>query len=198
MSFKRFKEIGKVQAEFNIKAIRQMFIDAKDVSPSENFLNEYAFTLEAIDVEASEAARAETLIFPILREVYKDYYGEFSLWIQKSISAGKNLNGTPDYLISVKSPLGRKVLTTPLLAVVEAKKNDFDTGWGQCLAEMVAVQLINKNAQKSVYGIVTDGERWEFGKLENDVFTENLNTLSNENLPELFGALHFLFQNFLI
>jgi hypothetical protein len=39
------------------------------------------------------------------------------------------------------------------------------------LAEMVAVQLINKNAQKSVYGIVTDGERWEFGKLENDVFT---------------------------
>jgi hypothetical protein len=36
MSFKRFKEIGKVQAEFSIKAVRQSFIDAKDVSPSEN------------------------------------------------------------------------------------------------------------------------------------------------------------------
>jgi hypothetical protein len=58
--------------------------------------------------------------------------------------------------------------------------------------------LINKNVQKSVYGIVTDGERWEFGKLENNVFTENLNTFSNENLPKLFGALHFLFQNFLV
>ena len=198
MSFSNYKEVGQVQAEFNIREKSEVFIIEKSVTPSENFLSEYTFTMEAFDVRSSEAARTETLIFPILREVYKDYHNRFSLWIQKSISAGKKLNGTPDYMVSAKSPLGKRVLTNPLLAVVEAKKNDFDTGWGQCLAELVALQKINNDENIIVYGIVTDGERWKFGKLEKDVFTENQTTFTNEDLPHLFGALHFIFQSFAI
>jgi hypothetical protein len=40
---------------------------------------------------------------------------------------------------ATKSELGKKVLESPLLAVVEAKKNDFEQGWGQCLAESVVI-----------------------------------------------------------
>lgn len=57
--------------------------------------------------------------------------------------------------------------------VVEAKHNDFEQGWGQCLAELYAAQLLNDDAERSVYGIVTDGSFWQFGKLERDLFTKN-------------------------
>ena len=74
----------------------------------------------------------------------------------------------PDYLISTKSALGKTVLGTPIIVVVEAKRNDFIQGWGQCLAELVAIQRINDDV-KPVSGIVTDGEMWQFGKLTADV-----------------------------
>ena len=49
------------------------------------------------------------------------------------------------------------------MIVVEAKKNDFDQGWAQCLAELVVAQKINQDAKRPVYGIVTDANLWQFG-----------------------------------
>jgi hypothetical protein len=78
--------------------------------------------------------------------------------------------------------------------VVEAKKNDFEQGWGQCLAELIAVQKLNEPIEFSVYGIVTDGKIWEFGQLENKIFTKNRTSFTIDNLASLFGALHFVFK----
>ncbi len=194
MSFSKYKNIGQVQKEFGIKSQNQNFVLADAVDPSENFLNELHFTRENFAIFSSEAARTEAIIFPVLREVYKNYNQSFSLWIQKSLSYDANLHGTPDYLIANKSPLGVTVFTTPLLAVVEAKKNDFEYGWGQCLAELVAVQKLNGDENFVVYGIVTDGETWQFGKLEKDLFTQNTLSYPLGDLPGLFGALHFVFR----
>ena len=47
-----------------------------------------------------------------------------------------------DSFISTRSELGKLVVGTPLIMLVEAKKNDFEIGWGQCLAELVAAQKI--------------------------------------------------------
>jgi len=60
--------------------------------------------------------------------------------------------------------LEKQCLEYPLLIVVEAKKNDFEQGWAQCLSELIAAKNLNQS-EKSVYGIVTDGKLWEFGKL---------------------------------
>jgi len=134
------------------------------------------------------------VIFPILREVYKKYNEEFSLWVQKPISYDERLNGTPDYIVSKKSELGKTFLEFPLLIVAEAKKNDFEQGWGQCLAELVAAENINADSQMLVYGIVTDGKLWEFGTLTEKVFTKNRTGFTIDDLAELFGALDFVFQ----
>ena len=67
-----------------------------------------------------------------------------------------DLSGTPDYIIAAKSPLGKTELETPLVVVAEAKKNDFEQGWGQCLAELVAAQRLNRDPLFPVYGIVTE------------------------------------------
>ncbi len=78
--------------------------------------------------------------------------------------------------------------------LVEAKKNDFEVGWGQCLAELVAAQKINENMENPVYGIVSDGTFWQIGHLVGETFTQNRTSFSVDNLLVLFGAIDSVFQ----
>ena len=127
-----------------------------------------------------------------LREVYKKHYNNYSFWIQKSITYDDILTGTPDYIFSEKSVLGKTVLEKPLVIIVEAKKNDFEQGWGQCLAELVAAQKINDAPHRAVYGIVTDGNLWQFGKLIDDTFVRNSENFTIDKIAWLHGALDYL------
>ncbi|MEP7337518.1 MAG: hypothetical protein ABI977_07215 [Acidobacteriota bacterium] len=195
MAFSDYKNISQVQKEFRIRYQEDNFIAAAETKPSPFFLKEFEFSLENIDVYTSEGARAEAVIFPILREVYKSYHDRYSLWIQKAITYNERLNGTPDYLIGTKSSLGKTVLEAPLVVIAEAKKNDFEQGWGQCLAVLIAAQKINGNAGIAVYGVVTDGKLWEFGELKEDVFTKNIESYTVDHLAYLFGALNYIFQS---
>ncbi|NOQ35001.1 MAG: hypothetical protein GQ569_03805 [Methylococcaceae bacterium] len=194
MSFSEFKNIPEVQKKYAIKYSETNFIKAKILSVSSEFQQAFDFNLDHFDAFASEAARCEIIIFPVLREAYKPYAELFALWVQKSISVDKELNGTPDYMLSKKSAYGKLYLENPLLAVVEAKKNDFEQGWGQCLAELVAAQKINEDESLPVYGIVTDGKNWEYGYLKGHHFYKNTKSYSIDNLSELFGSLDFIFQ----
>jgi hypothetical protein len=126
--------------------------------------------------------------------MYKNYSEKLAFWVQKSISFDNELTGTPDYLISKKSEYGKLFLEHPVLAVVEAKKNDFEQGWGQCLAELVASQKLNDNVKLPVYGIVTDGKTREFGQLESKIFTKNIKGFTIDDLSNLFSALNFVFN----
>ena len=78
--------------------------------------------------------------------------------------------------------------------LVEAKKNDFEVDWGQCLAELVAAQKINQDMEHPVYGIVSDGTFWQIGHLINETFTQNRTSFSVDNLPVLFGAIDSVFK----
>ena len=192
MAFTDFKSIMQVQEAYGIKYAQADYIQYADIEPSSSFLEEFAFSQRHINVFASEAARCENVIYPILREVYKKYADAFTLWSHQSISCDAQLNGTPDYLISTKSALGKTVLESPIIVVVEAKRSDFSVGWGQCLAELVAAQKINNDSAIPVYGIVTDGALWEFGKLEENLFTQNETVLAVSDLKKVFGAIGYL------
>lgn len=172
----------------------ECLFEVEATHPSEQFLQEFRFTLQHINVFSSEASRCEAVIFPVLREVYKAYTDTYALWIQEPISYDETLSGTPDYLIATKSELGMTVVGTPLILLVEAKKNDFEQGWGQCLAELVAAQKINADPDVPVYGIVSDGTSWQFGKLVGDAFIQNRTSFSVDNLPMLFGAINAIFK----
>jgi hypothetical protein len=193
MSFSDYKAISQVQTEYQIKYDEVNFIQKIKGDISKQFLEEIEFNMKMLDVFSSEAARCELIILPILREAYKKVSAKFSLWVQKSIRYDDNLNGTPDYIVSKRSALGKTVLEFPLLIVTEAKKNDFDQGWAQCLAELVAAQKLNNDNKLSVYGIVTDGKYWEFGKLTGQLFNRNIDSFIIDNLFELFGALNYIF-----
>ena len=194
MAFSDFKTISEVQERFRIKYSENDFIEFEASSPSEQFLQEFEFNRQHIDIFTSEASRCEAVIFPVLREVYKAYADGYALWIRKSIAYDETLSGTPDYLISTKSELGKTVVGTPLIILVEAQKNDFEQGWGQCLSELVAAQKINDDNTLPVYGIVTDGRLWEFGQLVGNAFTQNRTSFTLDNLPVLFGAVNSVFK----
>jgi hypothetical protein len=194
MPFSDYKSIAQVQQEFSIAYLEADFIVPLECEPSAFFVEQFQFNLEHLDAFSSEAARCEIVIFPILREAYKQYHEKISLWVQKPIAYDDRLNGTPDYLVSKRSALGKTMLEYPLLVVVEAKRNDFEQGWGQCLAELVAARNLNANSCLPIYGIVTDGKLWEFGKLEDRVITKNIDSFVVANLKLLLGALKFVFS----
>ena len=57
----------------------------------------------------------------------------------------------------------------PLVAVVEAKKNDVESGLGQCIAQMIAARMLNERTgvnNPAVFGCVTTGEVWQFLRLQ--------------------------------
>ena len=195
MAFSDFKTIPEVQEKFGIRYSENDFFCVEDpLSPSEQFLQEFEFTRQHINIFGSEAARCEAVIFPVLREVYKGYAEHYALWIKESIAYDETLSGTPDYLIATKSELGKLIVGTPLIILVEAKKNDFEQGWGQCLSELVAAQKINDDPDFPIYGIVTDGTLWEFGRLVSDTFTRNRTNFTLANLPVLVGAVNSVFK----
>ena len=194
MAFSDFKTISEVQERFRITYSENDFVEVEPSNPSAEFLRDFEFTREHINVFASEASRCETIIFPVLKESYKAYADRYALWIKKSIAYDDTLNGTPDYFISTKSELGKTVVGSPLILLVEAKKNDFEHGWGQCLAELVAAQKINDDVNFPVYGIVTDGTLWQFGQLIGNTFTQNRTDFALTNLPTLFGAVDSVFK----
>ncbi len=194
MAFSDFKKLSEVQEQFRIKYMTSDFFKVEAANPPEQFLQEFRFTLQNINVLSSEASRCEAIIFPILREVYKAYADNYALWIREPIIYDEILSGTPDYLIATKSELGMTVVGTPLIMLVEAKKNDFEQGWAQCLAELVAAQKINADSDVPVYGIVSDGTFWQFGRLVGDAFTQNQINFSVDNLPTLFGAINAVFK----
>ena len=194
MAFSDFKKISEVQETFDIIYAEEDFVKVQEAEPSEQFLQDFEWTRQNLNVFVSEASRCEAVIFPVLKENYKAYADNYELWIGTSITYDETLNGTPDYLISTRSRLGKTVVGKPLIILVEAKRNDFDRGWGQCLAELVAAQKMNNDVDFPVYGIVTDGNLWQFGRLVGDTFAQNRADFTLANLPMLFGAVKAVFK----
>ncbi|MFP5269532.1 hypothetical protein [Coleofasciculus sp.] len=195
MSFSNYKSIGVVAKTFQIKYVRDNFIAELEFDVSDSFRNELELILNEGVFDNSESAICETIIYPILKEVWKAYRRNFLLWSHQALTYDENLSGTPDYIVAKRSPLGTVVFDKPYFVVVEAKKeSDFTEGWGQCLAEMVAVQRINNDPEQRIFGIVSNGAIWQFGQLISDNFTQNKRFYTIQNLERLFAAVNYVFQ----
>jgi hypothetical protein len=63
------------------------------------------------------------------------------------------------------------------MAIVEAKNENIKNGLGQCIAEMLAAQIFNKQegqAYEEIYGVVSTGTVWKFLILrDNRVFIDS-------------------------
>lgn len=195
MPYSSYKNIGIVAKEFQIKYIRDDFIVETEFTISDIFRQELELVLNEGVVDNSESAICENIIYPILKEVWKMYRSNFVIWSHQALNYDEKLCGVPDYVLAKRSPLGSVVFDKPYFVLVEAKKeSDFNEGWGQCSAEMIAVQRLNQIPEQTIFGIVSNGLIWQFGKLKIDIFTQNKIFYSIQELNKLFAAINYIFQ----
>lgn len=190
MPFNSYATAADVAIAHRIRLSTAEFVAPAPIALNEYFRSEVDFTLRDVSYRVSEAAVCETLIYPVLREVWRLYLNELSLWSHLPLAFDPDLCGTPDYMVSRRSPLGAPVPDQPFLLVVEAKKDDFDRGWGQCLSAMRAAQGLCEEADLTFSGASTNGRTWEFGRIEGDVFLQDPRPFSILDLHGLSAALH--------
>jgi hypothetical protein len=194
MTFSNYKSLGETLKEFQITYTEENFIGEVAFSISEYFREDLKFTLEAGVANSTEFAICENIVYPILKEVWKTYASKFILWSHKYLSCDATLSGFPEYILARKSPLGKIVFDKPYFVLVEAKQDDFDGAWGQCLAEMIAAQRLNELPELTIFGITSNGSFWQFGQLKDTNFTRNKTFYSIQELDRLFAVVNWVFQ----
>ncbi|MEQ8997800.1 MAG: hypothetical protein RID53_15005 [Coleofasciculus sp. B1-GNL1-01] len=101
---------------------------------------------------SNEAARREALVFPVLLEVAR--LCQCQIRIEYPLTVNHWLKGNLDYLVRGKTGL----------IVVEAKHDDLTRGFTQLAVELIALTQVEE--QNILYGAVTIGDAWRFGKIE--------------------------------
>lgn len=140
----------------------------------------------------TEKSRSEMIIAPILIAIRKYFNYQVSLFsgIDFTIDISKGLNGSCDFLISRSPEL--LIVSVPVIAIVEAKKENINAGLGQCVAEMIAAKLFNEsegNNIQTIYGAVTTGTNWKFLKLSGQVIEIDLIEYYINNIGKILGIL---------
>lgn len=194
MPFSAYKTVGLVLKEFQVTYTEANFIVQIELSISDYFREDLEFTRREAVVDNSEFAVCENIIYPVLKEVWKHYYSKFVFWSHQSLTYDPNLAGFPEYILAKRSPLGKVVFDKPYFLLVEAKQDNFENGWTQCLAEMIAAQKLKEKPEQEVFGIVSNGEVWQFGKLKANIFTKNKDSYLINDLNRLFAAINYIFQ----
>lgn len=143
-----------------------------------------------ISATASEKARSEGIIYPVLLELRIILNKQVSLFSGEDFSVDDSigLNGLVDFLLS-RSPLVLEI-QAPVTIIVEAKKADLKSGYGQCVAEMVAAQRFNEannNFISTIFGAISNGTQWRFLKLEDNNVTVDLTDYTLPPVEQILG-----------
>ncbi|NJL10823.1 MAG: hypothetical protein HC908_13440 [Calothrix sp. SM1_7_51] len=194
MACSSYKTIGEVLKEYQVTYREANFIGETHFDISDYFRDNLRTVMQEGVVFNSEFAVCENLVYPVLKEVWKQYKTKLTIWSHQSFNYTEKLSGYPEYIVAKRSPLGKVVFDKPYFILVQAKQDDFKGTWAQCLAEMIAVRGLNQEIKITIFGIVSNGDRWQFGKLENNLFTKDNSPYSIYELDKLFAAVNDTFQ----
>ena len=134
----------------------------------------------------NEITRREFLIAPILSFVRQLTQAKLNseYWFEVS----HQLKGSLDYYLRHENDL----------LVVEAKNADLTRAFAQLAVEMIALDKAEETENEIIYGAVSTGQEWQFGKLDrtNKVFYQGINVLVlPNNLEEILRILIGILEN---
>ncbi|MBD2245804.1 hypothetical protein [Nostoc sp. FACHB-888] len=199
MPYSQFTTISKVKEAFGLKTQEGgRFIPTTEPIEASATLTAYLEESLPLASSASEKARSEGIIYPVLLEVRRILNRQISLFSGEDFTVDETvgLNGMCDFLLS-RSPEVLEI-EAPAIVILEAKKADLRTGFGQCIAEMVAAQRFNaaKNRPVAViYGSISSGTQWRFLKLEDNIVTIDLMDYPLPPVEQILGFLVWMVQN---
>jgi hypothetical protein len=200
MSYSQFTNLEMIEDKFNITIADKVGIFGN--IPESKYSDFLGQTLQenislALAIN-TEKARSELIVTPILVELRKHFDYQISFFSGKefNVDLEKGLNGFCDFLIS-RSP-EQLLIKTPVVALVEAKNDNIQTGLPQCMAEMIAAQIFNErrnNYISQIYGVVTTGTNWKFLQLIDQIIEVDLNEYYIDNTSKIIGILKYLINS---
>jgi hypothetical protein len=193
MPYNQFK-LEQIKSEFGITLSEKfgLFAEIPEVSYSQFLSETLEYNIPLALAINSEKSRSEMIVAPILIELRKQFDNGIGLFSGKdfTVDTQRGLNGFCDFLIS-KSP-EQLIIEAPVIALVEAKNDNIESGLAQCMAETIAAQLFNQqkgNEIKKVYGVVTTGSLWKFMQLEEQTISIDINEYFVGNPGKILGIL---------
>jgi len=174
-----------------------LFSAVESIEPRPEFLAQIIEGSNLASAINTEKARSEFVVAPILLEFRRLHAGRIGLFsgVELEADPSRGLNGVCDFLIT-KSPL-QHIVSLPIVTVVEAKNENLRTGMGQCIATMVAAQLLNQaepGGATSIHGAVSSGNLWKFLRLAGTVVTIDLVEYLVDNVGKILGILHHIVE----
>ena len=193
MPYSQFS-VEQIKTNFGISLTRTVGLFAKipEIEPSKFLQETLQFNLPlALEIN-SEKARSELIVSPILVEIKKRLPERMSLFSGRefNVDPARGLSGYCDFLIS-RSP-EQLVIESPVIALVEAKNDNIQSGLGQCMAETIAAQIFNQRQEndiQTIYGVVTTGSIWKFFKLEGIAIEIDTDEYFINNVAKILGIL---------
>jgi hypothetical protein len=173
-----------------------MFVDVAEVPISPLLQETLQENVPLALASNTEKSRSEMIISPILIELRKQLNHQISLFsgVDFTVDPAQGLNGNCDYIISRSAEL--LLLRTPVVMLVEAKKENLNAGLGQCIAEMLAARIYNEreqtqpmNQSEPIFGVVTSGTNWKFLKLQEQLISIDLDEYYLSNIGKILGIL---------
>lgn len=173
MTFSDFTSLGQIQEQFqiNISSANHMFPHVQPIPVPEHYAATREEDIALALAMNTEKARSEFIIAPLLIEAWrsqKAHVSLFSGWELK-VEPEHGLSGRCDFLFTASAQ--RLLIEAPILNIVEAKNDNVQSGFAQCIAAMIAAKKFNEAKKRSipaVFGCSTTGTEWRFLKLEGD------------------------------
>jgi hypothetical protein len=196
MKFSEFKNNSEMLAYFGLKVERSHFINFDEILSIDLphwILEDLDFVLTNRGDTDMESYACEFLISPLLKEAWKRH-PKSKLFSHPQIKY-EDLILVPDYVVTPKDKTGIDTFQKPLLITVEAKNDDYELGWSDAYKQLIVARLLNENNEIPIYGIVSIGKGWEFGKLDGHIIYKHPFGVGLDNPNKLLGILDFIFAD---
>jgi hypothetical protein len=147
----------------------------------------------------SEKSRSEFIVAPILLALRDLTGNRISIYSGERMDAdpARGLNGECDFILTLTPPL--PLLKSPIITMVEAKKNYVEEGLGQCIAQMVGAKVFNQlegNQTETIFGCATTGEDWQFLKLKDETVEFDTDRYYIDNVGKILGVFKTIVDYF--
>ena len=163
--------ISDIRKRFDVEIIEDqpLFDQIKPIAPPQWLTDFLEIHVPLADAIATEKAKSEFIVAPILSAARESCHRQISLFsgIEFNVDKEQGLTGRCDYILSRGK--SQYTLAAPVFALVETKNDRINAGIGQCMAEMIAADMFNRqegNDIDMILGCVTTGDLWRFLKLQ--------------------------------
>ena len=202
MAYSKFT-LSKLKQDFGITLDEsQSLFDQTPKRPASELLHltlQYALPLatrvntEKVRWSTTDRRSSELLIAPILLEIRRQHNNEISFFsgADFNVDAETGLEGYCDYVLSRSTE--QLEITSPVVVLVEAKKESLVGGIPQCIAEMIAAQLFNarsNNTIATIYRAVTSVTNWQFLTLQGTQVKLDTTEYFVSDIEKILGILY--------